>query len=559
MQKRAYISQFILIFLIPNLAYADHVDELIHQLLYGQTYQDRIDAAEALGGTKDPRSITPLIETLIQTLDIIGYYAYPAYPRPNNYSDPELYHFLRSIGFALGEIGNYLPLLLQKYNFYLIKGQIFDIAGHPFRFTPIKIKFPFIYSWIGGGSNWTGTPVWIHGGEIFTITDNEGIFFLLLPQTWIKGKILKREDVGWSLEIQGKEIKVTDGGLTKMNGIEIILNLNGSTSINPLKSSDVDLIYRLANNAEFIKFCNLLHLDGDAILGGLGILKTIFENHYLKELVELDIKYGYLNPNQKNFWTYSPFAENNWSYMWKYLDVLLENILSQNEENIRDLIQFLNKSDISEDERKYVSLSLILIGEPVIKPLQEFIKSGEGSEEAIRWAKYALQELGAEIPEAVVKQPEEPQTPSKTVQPQEKSVEELLTELKSEDKQVVINAIAQVKENNMVEAVEPLLVLLGNLDKEIRDNTLEALVQLKDSVEDEALKELVNYAVIIASPDVTKEEKINAIQALGSLKDVRGVDVLARTLADEDMDIKFEAMKVIIEIWIHLLISSLSS
>ncbi len=131
---------------------------------------------------------------------------------------------------------------------------------------------------------------------------------------------------------------------------------------------------------------------------------------------------------------------------------------------------------------------------------------------------------------------------------EERKKQEILTGLRSEDKEKVINAIGQVEENNLVEAVEPLLVLLGNVDEEIRDKAREALVQLKDSIEDEALRELTTYAVIIASPDTAKADKIAAIVQLGELKDIRAVDVLARALGEDDIDIKFEVMKTLVKI-----------
>ncbi|MDP8234055.1 MAG: HEAT repeat domain-containing protein, partial [Candidatus Saelkia tenebricola] len=151
-------------------------------------------------------------------------------------------------------------------------------------------------------------------------------------------------------------------------------------------------------------------------------------------------------------------------------------------------------------------------------------------------AKESLAMLGGAVEIEEVVQ-EEPQIPT---------IEELSVQLASENKDEVLSAISVVKEYSITDAVDALLSLLGSSDSDIRLSSADALAELESSIEDDKLAVLVDNAVTLIDNNAAQESKINAIGQLGQLGDLRAVDVLARTLADNNTNIKFASMSVLV-------------
>ena len=182
--------------------------------------------------------------------------------------------------------------------------------------------------------------------------------------------------------------------------------------------------------------------------------------------------------------------------------------------------------------RGYAAATLLDIGESVIGPLQKFIYTETENKEAVELAKDVLRRLEGK---------------------------KILEELRSEDKKMVLDAIEKTKTYGLITALEDLLTLLGNIDEEIRNNARNALISLKEYIKsnkyarkiyyevyDKSFLSLIDNALILSTTDTSKSEKLEAIEKLEDLKDVRAVDILARTLANEDMDIKLAALGCLI-------------
>jgi len=142
-------------------------------------------------------------------------------------------------------------------------------------------------------------------------------------------------------------------------------------------------------------------------------------------------------------------------------------------------------------------------------------------------------------------------TPSPTATPTTEvvSTDEFIAQLSSEDEEVVIEAINKLEEraelgvldvSEEVKAVEGLMKLLGCRGDVIREESRLALENLKTEMDEGNLKSVLDQTLIIADPNKETNERVVAVEELGSMDDkeevINAIPALVRELNNPDLE-----------------------